>query len=109
VRDSRMQNPRRPSPDPSPLSEAGGRALQFCRKLGCHFSKGVAVGKKRLLDPSFRRRAFGSSKSAFFSGSCPFHCLNLEAETAESVCELDFGECDGRNPEDFSLEATTFI
>jgi len=35
--------PRQPSPDPSPLSEAGGRALQFCRYLGCHSIQGVAV------------------------------------------------------------------
>ncbi len=35
--------PRRPSPNPSPLSEAGGRALQFCRIFGCRLSGGVAV------------------------------------------------------------------
>jgi len=34
--------PRRPSPDPSPLSEAGGRALQFCHLLGCRGKEGVA-------------------------------------------------------------------
>src|SRR5713101_668246 len=35
-------------PDPSPLSEARVRALQFCRILGCRFSRGVAVRKNGL-------------------------------------------------------------
>jgi hypothetical protein len=38
--------PRRPSPDPSPLSGAEGRALQFCHLLGCHVHKGVAVPRR---------------------------------------------------------------
>ena len=50
--------PRQPSPDPSPLSEAGGRVLQFCRYLGCQIAKGVAVGK---IQPEFRSPILGSN------------------------------------------------
>jgi hypothetical protein len=49
--------PRRPSPDPSPLSEAGGRALQFCHLFGCHCDEGVAGGEKFGVQFGFHRRA----------------------------------------------------
>ena len=50
------RRPRQPSPDPSPLSEAEGRALQFCRILGCHIGREVAVGKS-WPDPRFLKSA----------------------------------------------------
>jgi hypothetical protein len=53
------QEPRRPSPDPSPLSEAGVRALQFCRKFGCHIGKGVAAQKNH--SPMALRNSMGDS------------------------------------------------
>src|SRR5271156_653881 len=49
--DTAVHRPRQPSPDPSPLSEAGGRALQFCRKVGCDINQEVAVVKSRAGVP----------------------------------------------------------
>jgi plasmid stability protein len=37
-----------PPPDPSPLSEAGVRALQFCQLVGCRGRKGVGRREQSL-------------------------------------------------------------
>src|SRR5271170_8180891 len=62
-------SPRRPFPDPSPLSEAGVRALQFCQLVGCRKSKRVCRLTFCIVIPSEARDLGFASSQQLEAGS----------------------------------------